>query len=154
MRRKDRECTDPSFFDALLRQADVMTVAFQTEGFPYVIPVNFVAQNGALYIHCAREGRKLECLSKKSGVGFSVHELIDIDREKATTLYRSICGEGTASLVEDREEKQTALAALARKYQSRCTLPVPDGMLKVTAVIRIDIAAMTGKQHLPETQAG
>ena len=153
MRRKERECNDPSFFADLLRRADVMTVAFQTEDLPYVIPFNFVFLNGALYVHCAREGRKLDCLNKRPGVGFSVHELIGIDREKATTLYRSICGEGMASIVENPEEKQAALAALAHRYESRCTLPVPDGMLKATAVLRIDIVSMSGKQHLPEKNA-
>lgn len=149
MRRKERECSDPSFFMDVLGHADVMTLAFQDDNFPYVIPVNFVFLNGALYIHCAGEGHKMNCIRKSSRTGFSVHELLGIDREKATTLYRSVCGEGHAVVTKNREEKQAALAALAEKYQSRCTIPVPDRMLNTTAVIRIDIVTMRGKQHLP-----
>lgn len=150
MRRKDRERNDPAFFSDLLQRAEVMSLAFQAGSYPYVIPVNFVFLNGALYVHCAKNGRKLDCLNDAPGTGFCVHEVLEIDREKTTTRYRSICGEGTASLVEDREEKQAALAALARKYESHCTLPVPDGMLSATAVMRIDIVSMCGKQNLPE----
>lgn len=153
MRRKERECSDSAFLNGLLRQADVMTLAFQAGEFPYVIPVNFVFLNDAVYIHCAREGRKLDCLRQQPGVGFSVHEMLAIDREKATTFYTCLYGEGHASLVENNEEKQAALAALAEKYQSRCTLPVPDAMLEQTVVIRIDIISLTGKRHLPRHQA-
>lgn len=153
MRRKERECSDKAFLNGRLRQADAMTLAFQAGEFPYVIPVNFVVLDNTVYIHCAREGRKLDCLRQHPGVGFSVHEILGIDRERATTFYTSLYGEGHASLVEDREEKQTALAALAEKYRSRCTLPVPDAMLEQTAVIRIDIVSLTGKQHLPSRQA-
>lgn len=153
MRRKERDCADPSFFADLLHRAEVVTIAFQAEEFPYVVPFNFVYMNDALYVHCAREGRKLNCLNLASGVGFSVHDVLGIDREKATTRYKSICGEGHAALVEDTEEKQAALAALAHKYRSRCTLPVPDKMLEATAVIKISIATMSGKQNLPSPEA-
>lgn len=149
MRRRERECSDPSFFRDLLERAAVVTLAFPAGEYPYVIPVNFVFMNGSLYFHSAPEGRKLDCLKQVPRVGFSVHELIDIDREKSTTLYRCLYGEGQASPVVDNDEKRKALAALAGKYQSRCSLPVPDAALKRTAVIRIDIISMSGKRNLP-----
>ncbi len=149
MRRKERECSDKAFLSGLLQKAAVMTIAFQSEEFPYVIPVNFVLVHNAVYFHCAREGRKLDCLKKKPEVGFSVHELLGIDQENATTFYNCLYGEGHAFLVQDRDEKQTALAALAEKYQSRCPLPVPEPLLEKTAVVRIDIVSMSGKRHLP-----
>lgn len=149
MRRHERECNDKSFLTGQLQRAEVMTLAFQTGTFPYVIPVNFVYLNGAVYIHCATEGRKLDCLKDASGIGFSVYELLEIDRTEATSRYTSLYGEGHAAPVEDSEEKQAALAALARKYRSCCTLPVPADMLEKTAVVRIDIVSLTGKENLP-----
>ena len=153
MRRHDRECCEQSFFTDLLDRADVMTLAFHAGEFPYVIPVNFVYMNSAVYVHCATEGRKLDCLMKNPGTGFSVHEVLGIDREQATTRYLSLYGEGRAALVEDDEEKQAALAALAKKYRSRCTLPVPADMLSRTAVIKISIVSMNGKKNLPPERA-
>ena len=149
MRRSERECSDNVFLTGLLEKADVVTIAFQAGEFPYVIPVNFVFLNNAVYFHCAREGRKLDCLRQAPGVGFCVHELLSIDRERATTFYDCLYGEGHAFLVKAREEKQNALAALAKKYRSRCTLPVPDAILERTAIVRIDIVSLSGKKHAP-----
>lgn len=150
MRRKERECNDPAFFTSLFEQADVITLAFQAEDPPYVIPVNFVFMDGALYFHCAREGRKLDCLRRAPGVGFSVHEILSIDRENATTLYRSLCGTGKAACVTDSEEKGRALEKLAHKYQSRCTLPVPQKTLQATEVVKITITTLSGKSNPPQ----
>ena len=149
MRRKERECNDPAFFARLFEEAEVMTLAFQAEEAPYVIPVNFVFLDGALYFHCAREGRKLDCLKRTPGVGFSVHEVLAVDREKATTLYKSLCGTGKASCVADMEEKSRALAALAEKYKSRCTLPVPEKTLNSTEVVKITPVSLSGKSNPP-----
>lgn len=147
MRRHERECSEASFLQHLLQEADVVTVAFHAEEHPYVIPLNFIFMNNALYMHSATEGRKLDCLKSNPCVGFSVHKVLEIDREHATTRYESLCGEGRAVLVDDPDEKQKALAALAEKYQSRCELPVPERMLKMTAVIRINILHMSGKYN-------
>ena len=75
--------------------------------------LNFIFMNNALYMHSATEGRKLDCLKSNPCVGFSVHKVLEIDREHATTRYESLCGEGRAVLVDDPDEKQKALAALA-----------------------------------------
>lgn len=149
MRRTERECLDRKFLEEMLCKTDVMTVTFQTGDFPYVLPFHFVLHNDVLYFHCALEGRKLECLKRDSRVGFSLHELLDIDREKATTHYTCLCGAGQAEVVEDKEEKRKALAALAEKYRSRCMVPVPDRVLDETAVVRISINSLCGKINLP-----
>lgn len=150
MRRKERECNDPAFFAQMFEEAKVITLAFQSEDAPYVIPVNFVFFNGALYFHCAVEGRKLDCLKRSPAVGFSVHEILAIDREKATTLYKSLCGTGTASCVADIEEKSSALAALAKKYESRCALPIPEKRLQITELVKITILSLSGKCNPPQ----
>lgn len=147
MRRHDRECSESSFLQDLLQQADAVTVAFHAEEYPYVLPLNFVFMNNALYVHSAGEGRKLDCLKNNPCVGFSIHKILEIDREHATTRYESLCGEGRAVLVDASDEKQQALAALAGKYRSRCRIPVPEHLLNMTAVIRIDILRMSGKRN-------
>lgn len=149
MRRSERACDTPEFIEAMFRQTDVMTVSFHHDGFPYAVPVNFVHHEGCLYFHCATEGQKLDCMKRDSRVAFSMFTVIAIDKEKATTRYRSLLGTGQAELVENAEEKRAALAALAEKYDSRCTLPVPDKMLAATGVVRIRIVSLTGKRNDP-----
>ena len=65
-------------------------------------------------------------------------------------MCRSLCGTGKASCVVDMEEKSRALAALAEKYKSRCTLPVPEKTLKSTEVVKIAIASLSGKSNPPQ----
>lgn len=147
MRRTDRACCEPEFLDALLRGAEDMAIAFRTEDFPYVIPVNFVLHEGAICFHCATEGRKLDCIRQDPRVAFTMYRNVRIVPEKSTTYYESLCGEGIAELVEDTAEKQAILAALAQKYHARCTIPASEQRLAVTGVVRIRIVSLSGKRH-------
>jgi nitroimidazol reductase NimA-like FMN-containing flavoprotein (pyridoxamine 5'-phosphate oxidase superfamily) len=147
MRRAERACDSPEFMTAMFNEVEVMTVAFHGGEHPYPVPLNFVHIDGSLYFHCALQGRKLDCLAHDSRVGFSLFRFLGIDRENATTCYQSVCGTGTAELVTDHSLKQRALAALAEKYESKCTLPVPEKMLAATAVVRIVITSLSGKRH-------
>jgi len=147
MRRKDREISDPLFFQELFHKCDVIVLSFHDGEFPYAVPLSFVEYEGALYMHCALEGHKLDCMARDPHVHFSIHDCICVDRKEATVRYRSVSGTGLASLVEDAGLKRRALAALAAKYESECTLPVPDRMLAATGVIRVDIHSITGKRN-------
>lgn len=146
MRRHEKERPDHAFQEAVLTDADTLWLSFNTEGAPYVIPVNHVLHNGALYVHCAPEGLKIDLLRKDASVGFAAATDIEIIREKATTRYRSVCGSGRITEVRDEEEIQEALAAVSRRFQSICKLPAPASMLARLSILRIDIEKMTGKQ--------
>ena len=74
-------------------------------------------------------------------------------REKATTTFRSVCGTGTAIIVEDKEEKRTALDAITVRYKSLCPRPAPDSMINRVAIIRIDIDSLMGKYAPGEEEA-
>ena len=115
MRRKERECNDPAFFTSLFEQADVITLAFQAEEAPYVIPVNFVFMDGALYFHCAREGRKLDCLRRSPRVCVSFVASNQAALDKFTTYFQSANVIGTAAEVTEAAEKISALRALCEK---------------------------------------
>ncbi len=145
MLRKDREQTDQAFFDGVLSDAQEIFVAFNHNPAPYIIALNFVHLSGKIYMHCAQEGQKLDCIKANAHVGFSAVADVEILPEKATTAYRSISGTGKAYIVEDISEKIYALDALALRYMANCEMPTPAKMLMRTAVIRIDIENITGK---------
>lgn len=146
MRRKDREQTDPAFFDKVLHDAETIWLSMKNgNDAPYVIPLNFVYHKGFLYIHCANEGLKLDLIRKDPCVGFAIATDIQVIREKSTTKYRSVCGSGKASILEDPEEKQAALMAIREHYTAQCTLPLSAERLAKIAVIQIAIEQMTGK---------
>ena len=91
----------------------------------YGVPVSPARIGEAVYFHCAQSGRKLECIARWP----------------------------QASLVEDEAEKTAALRAISQKY---CPGDMAEfdaylaPRLKATAVCRMDVAEITGKERMPE----
>ncbi len=149
MRRKDKARPEQEFMDEVLSTADDIHIGFSTTGAPYVIPLNFIYLHGKIYFHCAREGRKLDCIKTNAQVGFCTAIDISVLREEASTQYRSVSGTGKAYIVDDMEEKRSVLDALAKRFLANCEIPATDKMVNSTAVVRIEIAEMCGKQSPP-----
>ncbi len=145
MRRKSFERKDPEFISYVLNKADEIYIAFSTEDAPYIVPINFVYLDEKIYFHCALQGRKLECIKKNPKVGFSTAVDINIIADDATTLFNSVIGTGSALLVEDDAEKAHALDAIAKRYKAGCELPTPPKSVMKTAIVRIDIESVCGK---------
>ncbi len=148
LRRKEKERKDATFISQVLAKAEEIYIAFNTDGAPYVIPLNFVYIEGKLYFHCAREGYKLECIQKNPKVGFSTAVDIKVLPEDATTLFKSIVGTGHMTYVEDTAEKGFALDALAIRYQAQCQIPAPASAIERTGILRLDIENICGKETL------
>src|SRR5437867_678512 len=96
------------------------------EGYPQIIPMNFVYTGDAIYMHSHIKGEKLENISRNPKVGFEVDQSLDFlpsyfthptDASQADTLYISVVIKGTGSIITDRNEKTMALNALMKKYQ-------------------------------------
>ena len=119
-----------------------------------VKPLNFVHHRGMIYFHSALEGEKIEAIRRDSRVCFEVDLPIAYVKStgipcKADYLYRSVIIRGRAHVVGDPEERVSALKALMRKYQPEGGYQgFPEDKLAITAVVRIDIVEMTGKQDL------
>jgi len=95
-------------------------------GFPQIIPMNFVFLNDAIYMHSHTKGEKLDNIKRNEKVGFEVDRELEFlpsyfedpkDASLADTLYISVVVKGTGSIVEDRNEKTLALNGLMKKYQ-------------------------------------
>ncbi len=156
MRRQKKEITDRGVISALLRTAPVGRLGtLGRDGYPRIKPLNFVYIDHAIYFHSAREGEKIEDILRDNRVCFEVDLPIAYvkgsatDPCKASYLYQSVIIRGTAVLVSDEAERRKALAELMQKYQ-------PGGgygafreeKLAITAVVRIDVEAMSGKEDL------
>lgn len=150
MRLKKRECHDPAFFDEVFNKGEELFLALHNGDFPYLIPVNFIRLGERIYIHCALAGTKLDLIRQDGRVAFSLAVDVRIDREKSTTYYKSVCGTGRASIVEDPDEKRLALDSIAEHYASRCPRPAPEADIRSVGIVRIDILSLSGKRCLPE----
>ena len=149
MRRKEKEITDIKEIESIIQKSQVCRLALADEGLPYIVPLCFGYKNKILYFHSAKEGQKIDILRRNRQVCFE----FDIDarvRSGKTACawgmgYKSVIGYGTASLVEDPEEKQKALDIIMRQY-SEGEFEYSAKNLAEMLVIKVDISAMTGKK--------
>lgn len=154
MRKKKKEITDQPEVLAVLQQAEVLHLAMVDGQNPYVLPFNFGYEEGRIYIHCAKEGRKLDVLAANPRVAFEAQSEASVrpsgDPEDACgwgMRYRCVAGEGVARVTMDRETVRTGLSAIMRHYAGR-DFDFPDRHLERTAMIVIEVRHISGKQDL------
>ena len=133
-------------------------------GFPQVIPMNFVFLNDVIYMHSHTRGEKLDNIIRNCKVGFEADRELEFlpsyfedpnDASLADTLYISIVVKGVGSIVHDKQEKTSALNGLMSKYQPEGRYdPIESEMRVLDAVSIIKVVPQTlhGKykigQHL------
>lgn len=112
--------------DFLNNQHVGRVASIDREGYPQVIPMNFVWLDEAVYMHSHPAGEKIENMLRNPRVGFEADQHVcflpsyffhPTDASQADTLYISVVVKGRAELVENSEEKARALNALMMKYQ-------------------------------------
>ena len=148
--------------------------SIDANGFPQVIPMNFVFVQAndprarsrriikldAVYMHSHPFGEKLENIKGNSKAGFEVDRHVCFlpsyyfhpsDASQADTLYISVVIKGNAMIVEDNEEKSEALNLLMEKYQKEGKYeqldPYMPSVHEVT-VIKIVPEEMRGKYKI------
>jgi len=149
MRRQDRVMSEAEA-GTLLQSAEYGFLATVDEdGAPYLLPLNFVYDSGAVFFHCAREGQKIDNLRRDGRVCFTVVGETRVISEQFTTRYESVLLRGTAKTIEN-EPKRQALIRLCQKY-------CPENMgeaeayieksVQRTCVVQITIDSITGKAN-------
>ena len=150
MRRADKEITDRRLIDKILTEAEVIRLAMVDEGNPYLVAMNYAYVDGCLYMHSAKEGRKINILRKNHNIAFQTDTGVELVlKEEACscgTKYLSIFGTGKVSFVEDEAEKVKALDAIMTKHTGRTGFEYPGKVLEKTLVIKVEIESATGKK--------
>jgi len=129
-------------------------------GYPQIIPMNFVYISDVIYMHSHVRGEKLDNIRRNQKVGFEVDKNLEFlpsyfsdptDASLADTLYISVVIKGNASIVSDKEEKTTALNGLMKKYQPEGGYePIKPEMdvLDEVVVIKIVPKSLRGKYKI------
>jgi hypothetical protein len=129
-------------------------------GYPQIIPMNFVFLNDSVYMHSHTKGEKIDNINRNNRVGFEVDRELEFlpsyfedpkDASLADTLYISVVIKGMASLVTDNEEKTLALNGLMKKYQPEGGYdPIQSSMrvLDAVAVIKVMPNVIYGKYKI------
>lgn len=128
-----------NIIDFLNNQAVGRLASIDIDGFPQVIPMNFVyvqaekfrdnsciLKEDSIYMHSYRFGEKINNIRRNSTTGFETDQHVaflpsyyfhQYDASQADTLYISVVIKGHSYIVEDKEEKVLALNSLMEKYQ-------------------------------------
>jgi len=149
MRKKEREILDPLVIEAIIRSSLVCRLAFVDGHRPYLVPVCFGYRQRTLYFHGALQGKKMDLIRAGSPVCFEFESEVvpkpDPEACNWSMRYRSVIGFGRAVIIEDIEEKRTALNIIMAQY-AHDQYSISEKSLKGTAVVKIIIEEMRGKQ--------
>jgi nitroimidazol reductase NimA-like FMN-containing flavoprotein (pyridoxamine 5'-phosphate oxidase superfamily) len=148
IRRKDRALGEAEALH-LLEAAEWGVLATVDEaGWPYAVPVNHAVVEGALIIHSATVGHKLDNLAFNPKVSYCVVTVAETLPLELSTRYASAIVFGRAELLMDDYAKREALRALGLRFAKAHPDLVDREIekdLNRTTVVRIHIERVTGK---------
>ena len=158
MRRKDREVLEEGKIDEFIRTCDCCRIGFydKENDEVYIVPLNFGYSNTdnkrVFYFHGAKEGRKIDLISKTKKVSFEMdtnHELI-VGKMACnySERYQCVMGTGLISFVEEKEEKAMALNEIMFQSMGKKDWDFPEPMLSGVAVFKIEVISLSCKEHL------
>jgi nitroimidazol reductase NimA-like FMN-containing flavoprotein (pyridoxamine 5'-phosphate oxidase superfamily) len=153
MRRTDREVTDLTEIEEIIKQCRTCHVAMADENGPYLVPLSFgyrlKGRELSLYFHSAKEGRKLDIWRKNSRVCFEM--CYEGEAVRAETpcdsgyYYASLIGNGDIRFIDDLEEKCEALSLLMEQ-QAGLSVRFDGKQAKDVCVFKICTTDYCGKQ--------
>lgn len=150
MRRSTQAMSEEQSREALARNTAGVLSLLDENGYTYGVPMSYFLQGDTIYFHCAKMGTKLDAIRHHNKVSFTVIDQDQVIPEEYTTHYRSVIVFGTARIVTDATELDTAIRNLGRRYapslsEEALELAVARSSGHVT-MIALDIAHISGKE--------
>lgn len=154
MRRTDKQITNKSEIEQIIKDSLVCRLAFSKDNMPYLVPVSFGYDGNYLYVHTAKEGKKIEYLKSNIMICFEFdinvktieHETIAC---KWTTTYQSVIGFGKMVEITNFEEAAHGLNQIMLHYSGK-EWPLNKKMLNTVKMWKIEIEDISGKQSAME----
>lgn len=121
-----------------------------TDGMPYVIPMNFGYQDDIIYLHSAQEGGSIKALENNPNVciTFCTEPNLTYQNKEVACSYRmkgsSVICRGKVAFEEDFDEKVKALDIIMKQYTGRrFTYSVP--AINNVRIWKVEIDAVSTK---------
>lgn len=155
MRRKDREVTDINEILKIVDKAKILHLGLFDDEYPYIVPLHYGYEykdgNLIFYMHCAKEGHKLDLIRNNHNVCVELEcdvELIsgeDIPCKYGST-FASVIGKGHAEILEDEQEKIIGLKLLMKNQTGR-DFEIDERMANIVGVIKVTVHSFTAKAN-------
>ncbi|HMM01507.1 MAG: pyridoxamine 5'-phosphate oxidase family protein [Dysgonomonas sp.] len=121
-----------------------------SDGMPYVIPMNFGYQDDIIYLHSAQEGGSIKALAKNPNVciTFCTEPVLTYQNKEVACSYRvkgsSVICRGRVVFEENYEEKIKALDIIMQQYTERkFTYSIPS--INNVRIWKIEIESVSTK---------
>jgi nitroimidazol reductase NimA-like FMN-containing flavoprotein (pyridoxamine 5'-phosphate oxidase superfamily) len=149
IRRKDKQVQDKSWIEDVLKRGQYLYLGLAApDGDPYVVPLGYAYEDGAIYLHGAANGLKTDLIAANPRASFNVTLDIELVRDEKgsefTNKYRSVTGFGDISAITALDEKNAALAILMKHYGGPHS-DITEERSKSVWVAKISIRELTGK---------
>ena len=148
MRRNKQLMSKEETEKVMERNSNGVMACLGDDDYPYAVPFNYVYYNEKIYFHSAKEGHKLDSITKYPKVSFAVVDKDQIVSEEYTSYFRSAIAFGKARIVEG-EEWVEAFEVLVEKYSG--DRPEEEKAKEIrecgrSHIIAIDVEHITGKE--------
>lgn len=148
---KHRLIADRQGIEEIILKCPVCHIAMvDPDGMPYLLPFNFGYEDGIIYLHSGRTGKKIDILQRNPNVcvEFSTDYLLRFQSENVacsyTMKYRSVLAYGKVEFIEDPEQKIHIMNTVMKHYVSGKFTYSPPSMNEVCCwIVRAD--KMEGK---------
>ena len=155
MRRNEFNVTDETTIEKILQECEYGTLSLISEGKPYGVAVNFVWYEKKIYIHGAKEGKKVSAIQKNANASFLVVKPYSIIPSyfsntlaacPATQFFASVHFEGAIKEIIKGEEKAIILNKMMEKLQKdggyeeiAFDKPMYTSMIEKTAIFELNV---------------
>ena len=156
MRRKDREVTNLTEILKIVDEAKILHLGMMEQEYPYVVPMHFgyeyVENKLVFYLHCAKEGHKLDVLKENPHVCVELETGVKLVSGGEVpcqygAAFASVIGRGKAEIVEDEQEKIHGLKLLMENQTQRA-FEMNEAMAATVAVIKVTVDEFTAKRRV------
>lgn len=150
MRRKDKEITEKSEIEKIIKDAEFCRIALSNGNEPYIIPMNFGYKDDCVYLHSAKEGKKLDIIKANNNVCFQVECQVELLKDEKPcgwgARYYCVIGFGKATIIDDIDEKRRALDIIMEKYTERPSHEYSEDALNKVLAIKVELNSITCKK--------
>lgn len=150
---KNRTLTHKPELEGIIARCQFCNLAMaDSDGKPYVIPMNFGYREDTVYLHGSKTGKKNDILSENPYVCLSFstdHELRYVNEEVACSWsmrYRSVLVYGRVEFIDDMKDKVDGLNIIMGHYSDR-EFTYNDPAVRDVRVYRVVIDRMEGRAY-------
>jgi len=149
MRRDEKQINEKEAINILKINEYGVLSTIGENGYPYGVPVNYVVLDNKIYIHCAKEGHKLDNIRYSNKVSFTVVNKYELVPKDFTSKYESVIVFGKSNFV-NKEVKRKALRKFIDKFSINFQekgYKYVDNALDKTEIIEITVEDIKGKKN-------